>query len=232
MDHAIEFLSTEWIITALSSIAFILFILYMGKISNEKNKIKFIKFIALIMIFFTVANHVIHLINGTWTLDKQIPVHLCGISALICCFIMFIPENKTRQFLFEFLFYCGIIGGGMSIFTPLIDNYNGSVNFFYIQFFVKHAIIIAFPIYLRNYLNMELRTYSWLKTFIGLNVLLAFIMPLNHFIGSNYMYLAEVPAVDNPLILTTKWPYYVLTWEPIILSLILIVYYFCKPKKA
>ena len=79
---------------------------------------------------------------------------------------------------------------------------------------------------------MELRTYSWLKTFIGLNVLLAFIMPLNHFIGSNYMYLAEVPAVDNPLILTTKWPYYVLTWEPIILSLILIVYYFCKPKKA
>ena len=74
MDHAIAFLSNEWIITTLSSIAFILFILYMGKISDEKNKIKFIKFIALVMIFFTVTNHVIHLINGTWTLDKQIPV--------------------------------------------------------------------------------------------------------------------------------------------------------------
>ncbi len=71
MDHAIEFLSSEWIITTLSSIAFILFILYMGKISDEKNKIKFIKIIALIMICFTVTNHVIHLINGTWTSDKQ-----------------------------------------------------------------------------------------------------------------------------------------------------------------
>jgi hypothetical integral membrane protein (TIGR02206 family) len=231
MDYAIEILSSEWIATSLSSIAFILFILYIGKISSEKNRIKFIKIIALIMILFTISNHTIHLINGTWTLDKQLPVHLCGISALICCVIMFIPENK-RQFLFEFLFYCGIIGGTMSILTPLIDNYNGSVNFFYIQFFVKHAIIIAFPIYLKDYLNMELRVYSWLKTLIALNVLLAFIIPLNFYIGSNYMYLAEVPAVDNPLILTTQWPYYILTWEVIILILFLITYYFSKPKKA
>ena len=94
MDHAIEILSSEWIATSLSSIAFILFILYIGKISSEKNRIKFIKIIALIMILFTVTNHVYHLINGTWTLDKQLPVHLCGISALICWVIMFIPENK------------------------------------------------------------------------------------------------------------------------------------------
>ena len=231
MDYAIEILSSEWITTSLSSIAFILFILYIGKISSENNRIKFIKIIALIMIFLTIANHTIHLINGTWTLDKQIPIHLCGISALICCVIMFIPENK-RQFLFEFLFYFGIIGGAMSILTPLIDNYSGSINFFYLQFFIKHAIIIAFPIYLRNYLNMELRTYSWVRAFIAVNVLLAIIMPINFFIGSNYMYLAEAPAVDNPLILTTQWPLYVLTWEPIVFALILITYYFSKPKKA
>lgn len=231
MDYAIEILSSEWITTSLSSIAFILFILYIGKISSENNRIKFIKIIALIMIFLTIANHTIHLINGTWTLDKQIPIHLCGISALICCVIMFIPENK-RQFLFEFLFYFGIIGGAMSILTPLIDNYYGSINFFYLQFFIKHAIIIAFPIYLRNHLNMELRTYSWLRAFIAVNVLLAIIMPLNFYIGSNYMYLAEAPAVDNPLILTTQWPLYVLTWEPIVFALILITYYFSKPKKV
>ena len=44
---------------------------------------------------------------------------------------MFIPQNK-RQFLFEFLFYCGIIGGIQAIFTPLLDDYGG-YNFFYIQ---------------------------------------------------------------------------------------------------
>ena len=242
MDYTIGFLSAEWMITVLTSLAFILFILYMGKISNQENKIKFIKIIALIMIFFTITNHVIHLYDGTWSEVDQLPIHLCGISALICCFIVFIPENK-RQFLFEFLFYCGIIGGTVSILTPLIDNTEkdwftiierdeGSVNFFYIQFFVKHAIILAFPLYLRNVMNMELKTYSWLRTFIALNVLLAIIMPINHFLGSNYMYLAEAPAVDNPLILTREWPWYVLTWEPIILILILIVYYFSKPKKV
>ena len=237
-DYAIEILSSEWITTSLSSIAFILFILYIGKISSEKNRIKFIKIIALIMILFTVTNHVTQLINGTWTLDKQLPVHLCGISALICCFIMFMPENK-RQFLFEFLFYFGIIGGTMSILTPLIDNQDSEYKtFFYIQFFVKHSIIIAFPIYLRNHLNMELRTYSWLKAFIAINVLLVIIMIINSSIGSNYMYLAHVPmdsagnVVKNPLILTTQWPWYILTWEPIVLTLILITYYFSKPKKA
>jgi uncharacterized membrane protein YwaF len=79
---------------------------------------------------------------------------------------------------------------------------------------------------------MELRTYSWLRAFIAVNVLLAIIMPLNFYIGSNYMYLAEAPAVDNPLILTTQWPLYVLTWEPIVFALILITYYFSKPKKV
>ncbi len=54
----------------------------------------------------------------------------------------------------------------------------------------------------------------------------------------NYMYLAHVPmdsagnVVKNPLIIINDWPWYILTWEPIVFTLILITYYFSKPKKA
>tara|TARA_Y100000994_G_C15546287_1_gene382144 strand:- start:316 stop:756 length:441 start_codon:yes stop_codon:yes gene_type:complete len=140
---------------------------------------------------------------------------------------MFLPKNK-RQFLFEFLFYCGIIGGIQAILTPFIDTY-GDHNYFYIQFFFKHAMIIAFPIYLRNNLGMKLTKFSWLKTWMVLNILVLIIIPLNKFLDSNYMYLSEPPGVKNPMVIG-EWPIYIYWWEIFVLILILILFFFCKPK--
>ena len=81
----------------------------------------------------------------------------------------------------------------------------------------------------KNVMNMELKTYSWLRTFIALNVLLAIIMPINHFLGSNYMYLAEPPEIDNPLVIG-KWPYYLINLEFIVVTLFLLTYLLFKSK--
>ena len=179
------------------------------------------------MIGFFIVNHLFLILLGKWELSKEIPVHLCSISGLICCFIMFIPEKK-RQFLFEFLFYCGIIGGIQAILTPLVDDYGG-YKFFYIQFFFKHAMIIAFPIYLRNQLGMKLTKFSWIKTWIVLNILMFLLIPLNNLLGSNYMYVNSPPAVDNPLVIG-EWPTYLYWWELFVLILIIVVYIIAKPK--
>ncbi len=225
--YTIEFMSTDWMITVGCVIALIFTVLYVGHKIPESKKERYSKLLAYVMIGFFVVNHTFLFFLGKWELSKELPVHLCSISGLICCFIMFIPQNK-RQFLFEFLFYCGIIGGIQAIFTPLLDDYGG-YNFFYIQFFFKHAMIIAFPIFLRNNLGMKLTKFSWLKTYIALNILMILLIQLNNILGSNYMYVNVPPAVDNPMVIG-QWPTYLYWWELFVLILILLVFFIGKPK--
>ena len=225
--YTIEFMSTNWIITVCCVVALIFAVLYIGNKIPQSKKEVYAKLLAYIMIGFFVINHTFLFILGKWELSKELLVHLCSISGLICCFIMFIPQNK-RQFLFEFLFYCGIIGGIQAIFTPLLDDYGG-YNFFYIQFFFKHAMIIAFPIFLRNNLGMKLTKFSWLKTYFALNVLMILLIQLNNILGSNYMYVNVPPAVDNPMVIG-EWPTYLYWWEIFVLILILLVFFIGKPK--
>ena len=59
---------------------------------------------------------------------------------------------------------------------------------------------------------MKLTKYSWLKTFLFLNLLVVVIMPINFLLDSNYMYLSKPPNVNHPLA-TGIWPYYILKWE-------------------
>ena len=225
--YALEFLSSTWIITVACVIALIFTVLYVGHKMPSNKKEQYAKILSFLMIGFFVINHSFLFIIGKWELSKELPVHLCSISGLICCIIMFLPKSQ-RQFLFEFLFYCGIIGGVQAILTPLIDDYGG-YNFFYIQFFFKHAMIIAFPIYLRNNLEMKLTKYSWLKTFFTLNILMIILIQINNLLGSNYMYVNVPPAVDNPMVIG-EWPTYLYWWEVFVLILILIVFFFGKPK--
>ena len=225
--YPVEFMSTNWVLTVACVITLIFIVLYIGHKLPESKKEKYAKILALLMSGFFITNHFLLYFLGKWEFSKELPVHLCSISGLICCFIMFIPNNK-RQFLFEFLFYCGIIGGAQAIFTPLVDDYGG-YSFFYIQFFFKHAMIIAFPIYLRNNLGMKLTKFSWLKTYFALNVLMILLIQLNNILGSNYMYVNVPPAVDNPMVIG-EWPTYLYWWELFVLILILLVFLMGKPK--
>ncbi len=211
-NYVIEVFSDEWFRNTMFSTLFILIILFIGKALNKNYKKSILQFFAIILIISTLLEHSRNIINGYWSISENLPLHLCGISGLIACFILFIKKNNL---LFEFLFYAGIIGGIQAILTPQINNFDGS-NFEYIDYYFSHAAIIIVPIYMYKFLNYELSKYSWLKVILPLNILLAFIMPLNFQINSNYMYLAYPPAVDNPLIIG-GWPFYIIYWEFIIL---------------
>jgi hypothetical integral membrane protein (TIGR02206 family) len=230
---AIEFLSEEWIRNI--SITMFLASLYFYlsyRVKNQNMQI-FLKSSSLIIIGMTFAYHIILGSSGAWTLKEDLPLHLCSVSAIICSVIFFV---KKKQFLFEFLFYCGIIGGLVSILTPQITLYNDNY-FFYIMFYFKHASIIIIPLVIMYRMKMKLGKYSWLKTFGGINILLAIVMPVNSLLGSNYLYVAKPPIVKNFLILGTGektilgLPDYVFGFEIELLILLLMFYLIFKPKK-
>ena len=227
----IDFLSNDWIKNMTITVFFMLCYFFIGFKIKDKHIKTFMKISSLLVLFMTLSNHIILLINDSWTLKSNLPIHLCSVSALICCFIGF---TKKNQLLFEFLFYAGIIGGLLSILTPQITLYN-EYYFFYIMFYFKHASIIAIPLFMRYGLNMKLTKFSWLKVFGLVNLLLLFVLPINALIDSNYLYVSRPPMVNNPLIIEDLnkvfgIPTYVFYWEIILVVLVILFYYVFRHK--
>ena len=218
-NYAIPFMSKDWIVANTLSLIYFISIMGIGKILSKKNRIIFIKYFVYLFITSYTIYHYLHVVGGTWSIDKRLPFHLCGFSSVITCFILFI---KKKQLWFDFLFYAGILGGLNALLTPLIDNYTGT-NFFYVEYFYSHRSIIILPLYMYYYMDMDLSKLSWLKSFIALNILLVFLMPLDFYIDANYMYLKEPPAVNHPLV-SGKWPYYLINLEFVVVILLYFTY--------
>jgi len=223
--YIIEFMSDEWKTWALFSLIFISIPLILGRFLDRKRKIQVTYAIGGIMIIDFIAEHLFPLMNGTWDLQYNIPLHLCGISSIICCILPFI---KKKERLFQFVYYTGIIGGIMAILTPQLNYFDGTLRY-YLNFFVSHSLIIALPIFMFLHLGMKLPKFSWFKIWIHLNILMAIIMPLNFLLGSNYMYVSAPPEVSNPLIIG-DWPYYLLIWEPLVIIIAYLIYVISKRK--
>ena len=130
-NYVIEFFSNEWIINTLVSLVVILTLLLIGRISSYNQRLNLAKGIAVLLIISTITEHSRNIINGYWNISENLPLHLCGISNLIACFILFTKKNKV---LFEFLFYAGIIGGIQAFLTPQINNFDGS----FFEYFSYH----------------------------------------------------------------------------------------------
>ncbi len=213
--YVIEVFSNEWIRNTVLTILFIVAYLFFGKFLGNKNKLIFAKAISVVLIFITITGHTRNIINGYWNPVDNIPLHLCSISNFIACFILFVPKISKESKFFEFLYYAGIIGAFQAFFTPQINNFDGS-NYEYIEWYLSHIGIMLLPIYMLKNLGFRLTKFSWLRVVAYLNILLIIVMPINYFIGSNYMYVNGKPEVNNPLIIG-EWPIYIFFWEIIII---------------
>ncbi|MGB0274253.1 MAG: TIGR02206 family membrane protein [Flavobacteriaceae bacterium] len=225
--YIIEFLSNEWIRNSIFTFLGILIYLFIGKRLSPKTSLHYAKLISVVLITTTVMGHFRNIMNGYWNISDNLPFHLCGISNLIACFILFIPKNNR---LFEFLYYAGILGAIQALLTPQINNFDGS-SYEYFEYYFSHAGILLLPIYMFKNLDYRLTSFSWLKIVLYLNILVIIVMPLNFIIDSNYMYLAHKPNVNNPFVIG-EWPYYILFWEIIVVVFTYLLYVISTGKKV
>jgi hypothetical integral membrane protein (TIGR02206 family) len=216
-------MSEEWIRNTFFSTVIILALLVGSSFLKKQYNI-YINYIMGIALFMSsIISPLRTYFAGNFSIAVDLPFHLCGISAFICSVVPFL---KNKQRLFDFVFYTGIIGGIMGILTPQMSDYDGSFYVYFI-FYMRHILIFTMPIYMLRNLGLSLTKKSMVRTFVILNLLLAFIMPFNFIVGGNYMYLAEPPQVNNPLIIG-EWPYYVIWFEVFVVLLLLLLYYLSK----
>jgi len=217
--YIIEFMSDEWVRNNTIALFLILVVLTIARFLTQKQNTYVTYLMGIILICSSILSPLRVYLLGEWNVATDLPLHLCGISGLICAILPFL---KRKQLLFDFVFYTGIIGGIMSMLTPQMNAYDGSL-FAYVEYYLRHSIILIMPIYMLQNLNMTLTKQSTIRTFVTLNILLAIIMPLNFSIGGNYMYLAEAPQVNNPLVIG-EWPYYVLWFELFMVILLIVLF--------
>ena len=216
-------MSEEWIRNTFFSTVIILALL-VGSSYLKKQVNIYITYIMGIALFVSsITSPLRTYLAGNFSIAIDLPFHLCGISAFICSVMPFL---KNKQRLFDFVFYTGIIGGIMGILTPQMSDYDGSF-YVYFVFYMRHILIFTMPIYMLRNLGLSLTKKSMVRTFVILNILLAFIMPFHFIVGGNYMYLAEPPQVNNPLIIG-EWPYYVIWFEVFVILLLVLLYYLSK----
>ena len=216
-------MSEEWIRNTFFSTVIILALL-VGSSYLKKQVNIYITYIMGIALFVSsITSPLRTYLAGNFSIAVDLPFHLCGISAFICSVM---PVLKNKKGLFDFVFYTGIIGGIMGILTPQMSDYDGSF-YVYFVFYMRHILIFTMPIYMLRNLGLSLTKKSMVRTFVILNILLAFIMPFNFIVGGNYMYLAEPPQVNNPLIIG-EWPYYVIWFEVFVILLLVLLYYLSK----
>ena len=223
--YVVEFMTDEWKTWTLFSLIFISVPLIVARFLNRKQKIQVTYLIGVIMILDFLTENGGYIMSGTWDVQYNLPIQLCGISSLICCVLPFI-KNKDK--LFQFVYYTGVIGGIMAILTPQMNYFDGSLRY-YLNYYVSHSLIIVLPIFMFLHLDLKLPRFSWFKIWIHLNILMAIIMPINFLLDSNYMYVNAAPEVSNPLVIG-EWPYYLLIWEPLVMIIAYLIYVISRRK--
>jgi hypothetical integral membrane protein (TIGR02206 family) len=223
--YVVEFMTDEWKTWTLFSLIFISVPLILARFLNRTQKIKVTYLIGVIMILDFITENGGYIMSGTWDVQYNLPIQLCGISSLICCVLPFI---KKKDKLFQFVYYTGVIGGIMAILTPQMNYFDGSLRY-YLNYYVSHSLIIVLPIFMFLHLGLKLPKFSWFKIWIHLNILMAIIMPINFLLDSNYMYVNVAPEVSNPLVVG-EWPYYLLIWEPLVMIIAYLIYAISRRK--
>ena len=222
--ETIEIFSKLWFATNIITIAIIIAVLYYGKknLTSHHKRIRLGLIIGTILLIRVIITHPYQIYVEKWVIESSLPLHLCGISSIISCILLF----RFNQFLYEFLLLLGIPGAIQALLTPEFTL--GIDNFFIVEYFVSHGGIILSGLYMTFVLNNRPRIGSWLRVVIYSQFLLITVHFINVLLNSNYMYTRIKPIVDNPLIIG-EHPYYYIGFEIIgFLNIVLFYYLFVK----
>lgn len=152
------------------------------------------------------------LVKGWWAFPGGLPLQLCDL--ILWCTV--VAALTLRQMPFEFAFFAGLLGTGMAVLTPDLQQPWPSYNTVY--FFLAHGGIVATVLYLWWSRQLVPRPGCVRRVMIMLNAYAAALMVFNGIFGTNYMYLRAKPAGASVLDFLGPWPVYILGGEFIALT--------------
>ena len=200
--------------------ALVILWLFLGwKNPSEQGKRWMRYLLAAILFIWESAWHIWSAWGGTWTLQYNLPLHLCSIMVWLSI-IMLLTKNYR---IYEFAYFIGIAGAMQAFLTPEAGIY-GLWHFRAMQTLVVHGTLIVTPIYLSLKEGFRPTWKSFLRVVVGVNIYMVIVYFINKALGSNYLFIMHKPPTASLLDVLGPWPWYNLAVEGIGLVIFLLLY--------
>jgi hypothetical integral membrane protein (TIGR02206 family) len=108
---------------------------------------------------------------GGWSVSTALMLQMCGLSILLQPIMLLSTEPRTRQRLFDVLYFWAIGGALQALIAPDIGA-NGFPAYKYFSFFLSHGLIIAMAMVMALAGGVRITARSLLRAFIVTNILL------------------------------------------------------------
>ena len=162
------------------------------------------------------------------SIDKDLPFHLCHFGFYFSLLAIYYKcsnssvSKKKIQFLFEIGYVIGFSGALQGILTVDFTDINNTIGV--ITAHLQHSLIILNSLWLIFAYGMQFSLRGILNFFIFLNALILPLGIINYSLGSNYLFLCTAPSVENPLLVSSEWPYYIFIIDALSIVYMLVLY--------
>lgn len=169
--------------------------------------------------FLSVSIRMLYLlIVGEFTIQGDLPLHLCRLIAILAPFVMYFKWRMWSG-IFYFWIFIGTLGANL-----LPDLNDGFPSLEYFLFWLLHSVLVILPFYLVFVYRIKIQLKDLIITFVATNIFLCICWMLNLSIGSNYFYTMEKPNTGGLLDFLGEYPFFLLYGQLLILGFLLVFY--------
>jgi hypothetical integral membrane protein (TIGR02206 family) len=190
---------------------------FKGKDEAIRKRVRWI--LAITLWLAEACWHIWNYVNGTWTIQTMLPLHMCSVLIWLAGF-MLIFKNYS---IYEFVYFLGIGGALQALLTPEVGIY-GLPHFRYIQTFTSHGLLVGAGVYMTVVEGFRPTWKSIPRIFAISNIYMVIIFFVNSAIGSNYLMINGKPPMATIMDALPAWPWYIPWLEVIALITCLLLY--------
>ena len=157
-------------------------------------------------------------IDGTFSIQEELPFHLCRLLAFVMPFVIFYRNRKW----FGITYFFVIVGTLQALLTP--DLPQAAPHFSYFIYWALHGVLIYLPIYCIIVFGFVIEKRDFINAVIVGNVYLLFTLIVNYSLGSNYFYTWHKPPSASLLDYLGPWPWYIFIVEFLAILLFIVAW--------
>lgn len=190
--------------------------------------------LAALLLMYVVASQLWPLLQGRWTVQHNLPLHLCNLSALAAMAALLLSARPraadaaaresgernapavspsapaspapidARQVCSELTWFWALGGTTHALITPEIHDPFPSLE--YALFFIGHGAVIVAAAVLTFGLRQRPRPGAFGRVWLITAAAAACVFVVNQLTGGNYMYLSRPPARGSLFDYFGQWP--------------------------
>ncbi len=219
--------NTEHMIVLIMFLVLSCIFLIVPKYWTHRRQTLFITSICVISFGLQLFKLFYRLYAGSFDHTEDLPLHLCNMLPWIMIYVMY----TRNRFLFGIFFFWIIAGTSQSLLTPTHDE--AFPHYESWRYWIVHGGLTLVALYGVFIYRWRLDIRDAVRSAIGLNMIAAFMYPINLILDTNYMYLIAKPPGKTLYDILGPWPWYIISLEVVIVvlfGLLLIPFYLIRKR--